>query len=240
MPVVPRQRERWSGRQLAFGALQINGTPGTDTDPGFPGPGGPAAPSKVSRAACWPASKGPNDLEVISCSGVPDISPSPCVLVSPRVPESLHLPAAPRVPATPAARGCLWLLPAHPPRGASGDRWVGPGRQARTSRAAAPGRAGRPGRWGRQAGVTPESSSRQGPVGGQPGRRGSSGRRGRRRPGYRDPSAPRRQECKVTATAFQRLGNTKLGWSDEWEVVACLTGWRWAAMPVAEATRPRG
>ena len=156
---------------------------------------GPPAGQPARARTTWRSSRVPAS---------PDLSPSPCV------PESLHLPAAPRVPATPAARACLRLLPAHPPRGATGDRWIGPGRQARTSRAAAPGRAGGPGRWGRQAGVTPESSSRQGPVGGQPGRRGSSGRRGRRRPGYRDPSAPRRQECKVTATAFRGLATPSL------------------------------
>jgi hypothetical protein len=82
------------------------------------------------------ASKGPNRPGGHMMYRRPRISPSPCVPVSPRVPGSLRLPATPRVPAAPAARARLRLLPAHPSRRATADRWwAGPGRQARTSRA---------------------------------------------------------------------------------------------------------
>ena len=99
--------------------------------------------STANLRKCWSESRSPSRRSLLR---------------RPRVPGSRRLSAAP------AARAGLRLLPAHPPRGATADRWwAGPGRRARTSRAcgSAASRSavavGPPGR------MTPESSSRQGP-----------------------------------------------------------------------------
>jgi hypothetical protein len=144
----------WWSRSTTLGGPYCL-TPGTDTEPGVPGPGGPAAPPTQGFAGRPVASlQGPE--RAWRSSGVPaspDLSPSPCVPVSPRVPG---VPSSTGDPSCTGglSGGCGSSAAACPsPRGLvlAGGGLALAVRRARAG-PAAPGRAGRPGRWGRRAG----------------------------------------------------------------------------------------